>query len=589
MKELLRERFHQVWCVDFEYQELNGNNPVVHCMVARELFTGRLIRQWLSGEGGIRCPIPLGEDTLYVAYFATAELKSHLALGWPLPTNVLDLFVEFRCRTNGKSLPSGNGLLGALVYFGLSGIAYAEKEVMRELAIRGGPFSPRERHELVDYCQGDVEALTSLLPHLAEKLNLGQALLRGRYMKSAARMEYIGIPVDVETLEQVRANWDRIKEVLIRRVDADYSVFEGNTFKVQRFAAYLQRNRISWPKLASGALDLKEDTFRQMARICVKLSPLRELRHALGQLRLNKIQVGSDGRARTNLSPFRSRTSRNQPSTASYIFGSSVWLRGMIKPPPGMGVAYIDWSQQEFGIAAALSGDQAMQAAYYSGDPYLKFAKQAGLVPAHATKQSHPEERKLCKAAVLAVQYGMGPASLAERINQPLPMGRELLENHRRTFPDFWKWSEDVVNHAMLQLKLWTVFGWYIHLENQANTRSLQNFPMQANGAEILRLACCYMVEAGIRVCAPVHDAVLIEAPLETLDDQIKQARGLMAKASMDVLQGFKLATDVEIFRYPERYCDEDRGRAFWEMVMEELDGLTKVRDKQTKQNCNGP
>ena len=86
MKELLRERFHQVWCVDFEYQELNGNNPVVHCMVARELFTGRLIRQWLSGEGGIRCPIPLGEDTLYVAYFATAELKSHLALGWPLPT-----------------------------------------------------------------------------------------------------------------------------------------------------------------------------------------------------------------------------------------------------------------------------------------------------------------------------------------------------------------------------------------------------------------------------------------------------------------------------------------------------------------------
>ena len=107
---------------------------------------------------------------------------------------------------------------------------------MRELAIRGGPFSPRERHELIDYCQGDVEALTGLLPHLTEKLDLGQALLRGRYMKSAARMEYIGIPVDVETLEQVRANWDRIKEVLIRRVDANYSVFEGNTFKVQRFA-----------------------------------------------------------------------------------------------------------------------------------------------------------------------------------------------------------------------------------------------------------------------------------------------------------------------------------------------------------------
>ena len=94
---------------------------------------------------------------------------------------------------------------------------------------------------------------------------------------------------------------------------------------------------------------------------------------------------------------------------------------------------------------------------------------------------------------------------------------------------------------------------------------------MQANGAEILRLACCYMTEAGIRVCAPVHDAVLIEAPLEVLDEQIAQARALMAQASRDVLNGFELGTDVEEFRFPERYCDEDRGGEFWDLVMAEL------------------
>ena len=132
-----------------------------------------------------------------------------------------------------------------------------------------------------------------------------------------------------------------------------------------------------------------------------------------------------------------------------------------------------------------------MQAAYHSGDPYLEFAKLAKLVPADATKKSHPEQRKLCKAAVLAVQYGMGAESLAIRINQPLQMGRELLANHRRTFPDFWQWSDAVVSYAMLHLKLWTVFGWYLHLEGKVNARSLANFPMQANGAEILRLACC--------------------------------------------------------------------------------------------------
>ena len=40
-----------------------------------------------------------------------------------------------------------------------------------------------------------------------------------------------------------------------------------------------------------------------------------------------------------------------------------------------------DFSQQEFAIAAALSGDEKMQAAYRSGDPYLSFARQAGAVP----------------------------------------------------------------------------------------------------------------------------------------------------------------------------------------------------------------
>ena len=59
---------------------------------------------------------------------------------------------------------------------------------------------------------------------------------------------------------------------------------------------------------------------------------------------------------------------------------------------------------------------------------------------------------------------------------------------------------------------------------------------MQANGAEMLRISCILMTKAGIRVCAPVHDAVLIEAPLEELDDRVKQAQGLMSEASKQVL-----------------------------------------------------
>ena len=71
----------------------------------------------------------------------------------------------------------------------------------------------------------------------------------------------------------------------------------------------------------------------------------------------------------------------------------------------------------------------------------------------------------------------------------------------------------------MLTGSLHTVFGWHVHAGENSNPRSLRNFPMQANGAEMLRLACCLATERGIEVCAPVHDAVLICAPLERLDD----------------------------------------------------------------------
>ena len=69
-------------------------------------------------------------------------------------------------------------------------------------------------------------------------------------------------------------------------------------------------------------------------------------------------------------------------------------------------------------------------------------------------------------------------------------------------------------------------------------------------------------------MCAPVHDAVLIEAPLDEIDDTIELARNLMAQASREVLDGFELNTDVEIVRYPDRYMDK-RGAKMWDTVQE--------------------
>jgi hypothetical protein len=724
--------YRHVWTLDYEFTAPDGNKPVPLCLVARDLKTGELVRHWLDGGAPVSPPFDTGPDNLFVAYYSSAEWGCHLAMGWPMPTRVLDLCVEFKCLTSGLPVPAGRGLLGALVYYGLDGIDAVDKAEMRQLAKRGGEYSEAERMALLDYCQTDVDALARLLPVMLPRIDFPRALLRGRYMVAAARIEWNGIPIDTVTLRLLLANWDRIKYRLIEAVDADYGVFvptgrrdldlgstfgaavlaeakawgvdphhladaahcvwteerasaaeivkarraarkatgltarridleedagrdhsdipgldatarelagiypelgigtgyrgEGGedgtdyaaslwealrvrddksrpkhhpeilcraaemvasgdvpdycgpmSFSTRRWEEYLAGKGIPWPRLESGALALDDDTFREMARAYpAEVGPIRELRHTLSEMRLNKLAVGTDGRNRTLLSAFGSRTGRNQPSNAKFIFGPSTWLRSLIKPAPGRALGYCDWSQQELAIAAALSGDLKMQHAYTSGDFYLTFAKMAGAVPPDATKKTHPETRDQFKTVALGVLYGLSAEGLARKLGVPSCRGRQLLQLHRETFRRYWEWSDNVEIQAILTGRLRTEFGWTVHVGNDVNPRSLRNFPMQGHGAEMLRLACCLATERGIMVCAPVHDALLVEGPADDIEEVIVRTQAVMREASELVLPGFPLRTDAKVVRYPDRYVDE-RGRRMWQAVRVLLDRIAGI------------
>ena len=726
--EPLRRHYREVWVVDFEFYAPDGERPLPLCLVARELFSGRAVRRWLEGSP-TPAPFRLDRtDVLMVAYYASAELGCLLTLDWPFPLRVLDLYAEFRCLTSGMPTPCGRGLLGALVACGLEGMAAAEKGAMRRLAMRGGPFTMAERESLLTYCHSDTDALARLLPVMFPYIDLPRALLRGRYMCAAARMEHIGIPCDVDTLTELRRQWDRIKYQLAAAVNRTCGVFvptghafnpassfgtalvqtatanqldpyrlvpvvthlwrearmlyqetraarqqarsrtgltlgrihqwerEGHdaatwpeldtlavelaaelpalglgspeeqsytstdyagalwemlresedrlpqradpallqhaadlltrdpegqawtgplTFSAERFETYLVRKQMPWPRLPSGMLALDDDTFRDMAKAFpADIGPIRDVRQTLSQLKLHELAVGRDGRNRCLLAAFGSRTGRNQPSNSKYIFGPSCWLRSLIQPEPGGAVAYVDWSQQELAIAAALSQDQAMMEAYQSGDFYLAFAKLAGAAPAEATKVTHPTIREQFKVVALGVLYGLSAQGIARRLGVPLCDGRRLLHYHQEVFRTFWSWSGLVEMQGMLGGTLRTVFGWQVHASTLTNPRSLRNFPMQANGAEMLRLACCLCTEQGIRVCAPVHDALLIEATIDEIDTVVVHTQALMQQASAVVLPDFPLRTEAKIVRYPERYCDP-RGEAMWNMAQTMLQEAT--------------
>jgi hypothetical protein len=589
---LLELPYREIWAVDFEFIADPGERPAPVCMVAMELRSRRVIRLWQDDLRSLKeAPFNTGPNSLFVAYYASAEIGCFLALGWSVPARVLDLFTEFRVETNGITglRPS---LLGALQYFGLPGIGAEEKASMRRLISNGGPWSNDVQLAILEYCQGDVEALEQLLPALApaiatNKKRLGQALLRGRYMTAVARMEWTGVPIDVSTLALLRRHGEIIKLALIEEVDREFGVFEGLSFRSARFEEYLIRKGIPWPRLPSGRLALDRDTFRTQAKLYPELiGPIYELRQSLSELRLENLSVGSDGRCRTLLSPFRSKTGRNQPSTSKWIFGPSAWYRGLIKPPPWFSLVYLDWSSQEIAIAAALSGDRALIADYADGDPYLKFAKRTRLAPSEATKKSHKAVRDLVKIVFLAVNYGMSAQGLAMLASLSVPKAQQLLQLHRDRYPRFWWWMGDQVNLGLAGIPLQTRFGWkitYCNGTSEPNARSVMNFPMQAHGAEMLRLACCEATEQALSICAPVHDALLLETKTEYAARDIARLRGIMEKASEAVmgLPGFQCRVDVDPIHFPDRYMDP-RGAVMWGRIMKLLDDAERRPSRGT-------
>jgi hypothetical protein len=571
MLRTLRD-FGEVVVIDFEFRAAPGERPVPVCLVAREQRSGRMFQCWLEGEAApVEPPFAHDSSTLLVAYFASAELGCYQMLGWPFPRWLVDPYAEFRIRVNG--LHARHSLLDALRYFGIPGMDADQKDLFRKRILAGPPYNASERRLILAYCETDVTATERLLPQLIRPNDvLTGALVRGEYMKVVARIEHAGVPLDAPLYHHMAEHWTQLQSAVVARVNDQIPVYDGRSFRHAKFETWVKSRGLlaGWPLTLTGKLAVDEDTLKEQSALYPELEPLRQVRQMLGQMRRPGLHVGGDGRNRYLLSPFKTKTGRNAPSTTRSIFGAPSFMRGLIRPELGKALAYIDWSQQEFGIAAALSGDAAMQESYRSGDPYLAFARYAGAVPADASKASHPRERSLFKTTVLGVQYQIGAMGLAHRLGTTIHEAGNLLDHHRRIYNRFWGWSDAACDCAQLSGFMRAALGWSMQVTAGTTLRTMRNFPMQANGAEMLRLATIFAHHAGVRILAPVHDAMLIEAAADDIEHAVALTQTAMRRASEVVLAGFPLRTDAQIICYPDRFCDE-RGITMWRWMQQAL------------------
>ena len=362
------------------------------------------------------------------------------------------------------------------------------------------------------------------------------------------------------------------------RADAKAEGFAAIGFEDERRVMSGSIGVVAWPRLESGRLDIDGDAFKMMYHI-PGIEELHALRDSLGVIMRAKLPIGRDGRNRPSLFPFCTATGRN--AHAKSLFNAHASVRSfMVFPEDTIGV-YLDWRTQEVGIAAALSDDEALMDDYSGGDVYYGLAKLCGQtfgLDQKQWKKSKPDVRQRMKSLQLGINYGMGVPSLAKGLDRHPLIAATIIELHKQKYPRFWEWRANMVQQAMLDRKMETVFGWPLYISNSPNKRTLYNFPMQGNGAEMLRLAAWRLCEAGIIPNMLIHDGILLEVRNKA---EIAAAMDVMKAAGRDACNGFEIGVDVDqILQHGARYQDKRPvAKKMWDVIMLTLEEIGVLQD----------
>jgi hypothetical protein len=212
------------------------------------------------------------------------------------------------------------------------------------------------------------------------------------------------------------------------------------------------------------------------------------------------------------------------------------------------------------------------------------------MIPREASRGDHEELRDWVKPFLLGIHYGLTVIGAAARLNVSLEQAARYLEMHQRLFPTYWKWSTDYVDLACERRVMQSRWGWRLQIpggEDRVSKRdikrSLKNHPIQTMGSHILHFTEIGLTESGIRVCCPIHDAVLWESTLEQVDADAIKVEQIMRTAAKAAL-GIEIPVDHKIVRHAldadARYMDK-RGRRMFEKAttaLKIIETATSVR-----------
>ncbi len=232
--------------------------------------------------------------------------------------------------------------------------------------------------------------------------------------------------------------------------------------------------------------------------------------------------VGQDGRIHAEFDPLGTATGRfscREPNLQNV--GRDGEMRSCFVAGPKKVLVIADYSQVELRVAAFLAKEEAMLAAFRSGQDIhaLTAAKLSGKEAGRASE----EERKLAKAVNFGLLYGMSARGLAEygRISFGLKLEEKEAREFRRKFfeayPGLQRWHEEArqaaEDPAVKEVR--TLYGRRRWLPppggrmDWARFTALVNTPVQGSCGDALKRAMVALADAPL--VSTVHDELILE------------------------------------------------------------------------------
>jgi len=475
------------------------------------------------------------------------------------------------------------------------------KDAMRDICIEADEDKLTVyRKEVQLYCLDDVEKLMNAWTLWMDKSNMwdySESVERGDYAISLAYCMKVGIPMDVPKLEKLRDNRETIVKLAKQRFveETGLPLYRGeeslevrkdgkgftsvsknkigtknasvmHDYILARYPEWALSEKTKLPSLEDDNLERYDfdkviNAYRQTEKSIRALNSLNQFKGD-GDEKDSYLMnaVGVDGRIRCLLGPWGTLTGRNAPKASVFPLALAKWFRALIVPPKGWALVEADYMSCENLLSGIVYNDQKVVDAYCSGDVYLAFGKQAGILPPEATKKTHAVQRQQLKSVVLGCGYGMGKALLSRHFcvntwkgatspdkfkeewkahcEEMTPVAEDMLCAFKETYYDMFEarqeaWVEFEDTGVMPISRCWRVF------DGLPFYNTILNAPVQGISAEIMRRFSRLLTRGApecVKYFSPLHDAAYCLVRLDKLLEGTEFICKQMLDACKDVV-----------------------------------------------------